>query len=175
MDTHQLRFLKNEFLTLSLLGALGRSKTYSESAPKDVRGKFRRSLRTKLVEVASRYKVPVDDASHAVNIGEVADAMTEQFADCLRGRRFRIGTAQKCLNLYLKYLWCVGVIPAPPHCPFDATIVARLPKGRQLSWTALDTIQGYLTMVHAARSVAGSTPIAEWELRVWTKESERHV
>lgn len=89
-------------------------------------GSTRRALRTKLGDLASRYKHPVDDATHANNICEVADAMTAEFASCLRGGRFRIGIAQKCLNLYLKYLWCVGEILTPPHCPFDATMIARL-------------------------------------------------
>lgn len=40
---------------------------------------------------------------------------------------FRIGSAQKALNLYRKYLWCLGYIPFPPHCPFDATIIDQLP------------------------------------------------
>jgi hypothetical protein len=167
MKTFQLRFLRNEFLTLSLLGAFERSNTYSASAPEDVRAKVRHALRSKLEDVASRYKHPVDDSTHANNICEVADAMTAEFAECLRGGRFRIGIAQNCLNLYLKYLWCVGDIPAPPHCPFDATIIARLPNRQQLKWTALDAIQDYMALVEAARAVAGSTSLAEWELKEW--------
>jgi hypothetical protein len=40
---------------------------------------------------------------------------------------FRVGTAQKALNLYLKYLWCLGEIKTPPHCPFDRGIIQMLP------------------------------------------------
>ncbi len=165
----RLRFLKDEFLTLSLLGALGRSNTYSTSAPDAVKAKLRRTLRDKLNDVAGRYGHPVDEATHLANIQEVAETITSGFSTCLRKGRFRIGIAQKSLNLYLKYLWCLGEIPAPPHCPFDSVIVSRLPKRLYLDWTLIDTIDDYLTLVRAARDQAGESALAEWELREWTR------
>ena len=28
--------------------------------------------------------------------------------------------------LYLKYLWCLGEICRPPHCPFDRMVIEEL-------------------------------------------------
>jgi hypothetical protein len=98
-NTRKLEFLKDEFLTLSLFGGLGRSNTYCSSATDDNKNKLRKSLRNKLTEMAEGYKSPVDDGSHAANICEIADAITKEFSSSLQNGRFRLGIAQKCLNL----------------------------------------------------------------------------
>jgi hypothetical protein len=85
----------------------------------------------------------------------------------LKNGRFRIGIAQKALNLYLKYLWCVGLIPMPPHCPFDSSIIGHLPECMNFNWTAIDSIDDYQKLVNSARKKADDKPIAEWELELW--------
>ncbi len=162
-----IRFLKNEFLTLSLFGALGRSKTYRETVSEKKRADFRSALRKKLENIASRYGQRVDDATHLDNLCEIADDMTLRFSNLLKNGLFRIGIAQKCLNLYLKYLWCAGKIPEPPHCPFDSVVIAHLPRKLRLNWTEIGTIQEYEQLVNAARTVAGNKSLAEWELSAW--------
>ena len=162
-------FLRNEFLTLTLLGALGRSNTYLKSALEEERVELRDKLRAKLKDVGTRYMSPVDDSSHVANICEIADEMTSQFSRFLKRERFRIGIAQKALNLYLKYLWCLGEIPAPPHCPFDSIVIAHLPKERQRPWTSIDKAEDYMALVGAARVIAGESSQAEWELKVWNE------
>jgi hypothetical protein len=170
MDTVQLKFMKNECFTLTMLGALGRSKTYVKSATHKEKEHVRKLLHCKLVEVAERYKNPVDEDEHVKNIREIADAITNEFASALRNGRFRIGIAQKCLNLYLKYLWCLGEIPEPPHCPFDGRIINKvLPKIQRLKWTELESEEDYLTLVGEARSLAIGTSLAKWELNAWNE------
>jgi hypothetical protein len=83
----------------------------------------------------------------------------------LAGGKFRIGTAQKALNLYLKYLWCLGKIRMPPHCPFDAQIIKKIPKSPCQSWTKLKDEEEYLKLVAAANDTANPLSLAVWELR----------
>ena len=45
------------------------------------------------------------------NIVALSEGLSEDHADILAGKRFRVGTAQKALNLYLKYLWCLQNSP----------------------------------------------------------------
>jgi hypothetical protein len=59
----------------------------------------------------------------------------------------------------------------PPHCPFDAVIIGVLPYKERISWTKLDSLDGYRTLVKAARLVAGPVPLAEWELRTYQENS----
>ena len=91
--------------------------------------------------------------------------------------RFRIGIAQKALNLYLKNLWCLGEITTPPHCPLDRLIIDKLglkwSERSQYDWTKIDDIEKYKELIsrcdHKARE-RGCENIAEWELEVY-KES----
>lgn len=167
MDPLKERFLKNEFLTMSVLGALGRSNTYSESASERDKNSFRNALRKKLEEIGEMYVSQISEATHCSNIKKIADDLTALFFHCLENGRFRIGIAQKALNLYLKYLWCVGLIPIPPHCPFDSIIIGHLPECTGMNWTELDNIDDYKKLVKTAQNIASSKTIAEWELEIW--------
>lgn len=169
MDTLKERFFNNEFLTMSVLGALGRSRTYSRSVLEQDKNLFRIALREKLSEIGNKYVSPVTEEEHLSNITKLADDLSSKFSHCLKNGRFRIGIAQKALNLYLKYLWCVGLIPTPPHCPFDSIVISYIPGCSNLNWTSIDTIGDYKKLVNAARKKADGKPIAEWELEIWLK------
>ena len=116
-------FLCDEFFSLTLMAAVQRGDVYAPEARESARKKFRSELRRKLEEIASAYRKPTAEDIHLKNICSLADRFTNSHAKTLKGGRFRIGTAQKALNLYLKYLWCLGTIPEPPHCPFDFQII----------------------------------------------------
>jgi len=87
---------------MSVLGALGRSKTYSKSVSEQDKSLFRIALREKLREIGDKYISPIPEEEHLSNIKKIADDLTSNFSHCLENRRFRIGIAQKALNLYLK-------------------------------------------------------------------------
>jgi hypothetical protein len=114
-----------------------------------------------------QYEAGVTDALHLVNIQNLALYMSRAHASTLSGGRFRIGSAQKALNLYLKYMWCVGRIPAPPHCPFDFMVLSRVPGCKNVRWTQLDSLPEYEEIVRRAKIAAGDSPLAEWELRLY--------
>jgi hypothetical protein len=168
MNSDQENFLRNEFLTMSVIGALGRSRTYSKSASEKIKNKFLNTLRVKLDEISKKYELTVTEEDHLSNIKHLSDDLTSKFTHCLRNGRFRIGIAQKALNLYLKYLWCVGLITLPPHCPFDSIIISHLPDCYDFKWTSIDTLEDYHRLVGAARKKADGKPLPEWELKIWT-------
>lgn len=168
MDNEREKFLRNEFLTLSLFGALGRSKSYANSASKKDKDQFRNALRENLDKISQAYVSEIKEEKHLSNIKYLADDLTLRFPHCLRKGKFRIGIAQKALNLYLKYLWCAGLIEIPPHCPFDSIIINHLPDCENLKWTSIDTIEDYQKLVVAARKKANEKPLAQWELEIWT-------
>jgi len=169
MNAEQEHFLKEEFLTLSINGALGRSNTYLESASEKDRINFRTDLRLELREISAKYTTTVAEQTHVSNIQGLANGLTSKYRSLLVGGRFRIGIAQKALNLYLKYLWCLGLIPLPPHCPFDKRIIDQLPECADLNWTLINTIDDYMKLVKAATKRAAPKSLSEWELRAWTK------
>ncbi len=173
MDDNQKKFLRNEFLTMSVNGALGRSGTYLKSAPDSARENFKSALRTKVHELAKKYTFTVTEEEHVSNIIELSDRLTSRFSSCLINGRFRIGIAQKALNLYLKYLWCAGAILMPPHCPFDRKVIRYLrPECANLNWTSIDAIDDYERLVEAAKNKAEGKPLSQWELEIWNKSSK---
>jgi hypothetical protein len=152
---------------MSIIGAMGRSKTYSESASEEDRNSFRIVLREKLDLVSLKYESSVTEEEHLSIIKKLSDDLTSQFSHCLRKTRFRIGIAQKALNLYLKYLWCADLIAMPPHCPFDSIVITHLPECRDLNWTSIDSIADYERLVLAARKAAGKISLADWEFDIF--------
>jgi len=168
----QRKFLLKMALDNSVIASFQRGDIYHGAEGREDVG---RELRERLRVFGAKYHDKVSDSKHCDNIAGLATAMTERFAEdeFLFEGRFRIGIAQKALNLYLKYLWCLGDIPTPPHCPIDRGILEKL-KGvpPELSaWTKLDSIEGYMTIIEKCREKAkvdGFKSIAEWELETWT-------
>jgi hypothetical protein len=161
-DDEKLHFLKCEFAMSSILAAFQRNKIYEKTATDDERTSFRTALRLYLQELEAAYSLKMVDAAHEQNIEYLSRRLSDHSA--VAGGRFRIGAAQKVLNVYLKYLWCLGKIPEPPHCPFDGLVINAL--GLRLSWTALDDIYAYRELVRVARARAAreGQSIPVWEL-----------
>jgi hypothetical protein len=169
MDADQERFLKDEFFSLTLSATVQRADVYRSGLSETERYAFQRDLRLRLDEIAKQYGTEVDEETHIRNIVDLSDSLSAAHTDVLKDARFRIGSAQKALNLYLKYLWCIGKIAAPPHCPFDSKIIEKLPTYNGPNWTALDTKQDYRKLVAAAKLTAQGTCLAVWELRTFNE------
>lgn len=167
MNAEQRKFINNAFCSMSIMAALQRSKTYSNRAKDSDRREFREELSQLLMKLSEKYKQEVAESKHIENIKFLAAALSDKFAHILDRGRFRIGSAQKALNSYLKYLWCAGKIVTPPHCPFDSIIIDKLPGCEGIKWTLLDDISEYRQIVSAARKKAGEETLAQWELETW--------
>lgn len=171
LHVFQKRFLENEALTLTLTGALASHSTiYSVLAEPPERKKLRDTLRKRLPDLAREYsEKQITESQHIQNIETLAEDLTTRFASLLEGRRFRIGIAQKLLNLYLKYCWALGWIPEPPHCPFDEKIIKKLSLEKRINWTEVDSIEDYRKLVESTREKARTLnlSIAQWELKHW--------
>lgn len=177
LSDEQWRFIHCIIQQASLEGAFGvRSKDapiYAASVSKDDKPELHRAVYRLLDSYAGQYFGQVKDDQHCKNLKDLAKAISDEFQNrkVLANDRFRIGIGQKALNLYLKFLWCLGKIPTPPHCPFDSTILKKLEWLKEpTEWTKMDDIEEYKRWVKAARDEAeeeGFSSIAEWELRHW--------
>jgi hypothetical protein len=167
MTEDQKAFLADEFFSMTFQATLQRSLTYAEEVGELRKAEFREGLRRKLEEISANYRERVLEQDHFDNIETLADSLSQDFADCLNDARFRIGSAQKALNLYLKYLWCIGEVSEPPHCPFDNTVIGMLGLTNAPNWTSMDTIAEYRTLVEAANRIAGDRPLCVWELQAY--------
>lgn len=165
---HQREFIDAELFQLTLGAVARRGRVYRSGLSEDKRRPVHDSLRELLLDLSRQYETAaIGDDRHRENIGQIAETVTTRHTAVLHEDRFRIGSAQKALNLYLKYRWCLGKIPMPPHCPFDAYVLRAIPGWKTRSWTALDSIEEYADLVAAARAVAGDQSLAHWELTVY--------
>ena len=175
MDEQKKKFLDDNFFGLTIRATFQHSKTYRNGAKEQKKNEFKRTLRELLTKLARKYSnrtTCMDDDSHIKNIEYLADNLSKKYAEILAGGRFRIGSAQKALNLYLKYLWCAGYISMPPpHCPFDRKIIAELPGCNGINWTELDCIENYKCLVEAANDKSQGVCLAEWELKEYNDET----
>ena len=174
MNLHK-NFIRDEVFTLSWSGAVGRSKTYKSKTSESIRFDIKNFVKYFInKEFLKDYRSKVDDNLHINNIELLSKEVGKKFFANLHNDRFRIGSSQKVLNLYLKYLWCLNDIVEPPHCPIDAIILNSLKKKCNLnkkkvfniSWTKLDSIDEYKNIISEARNIVGNN-LSLWELNEW--------
>ena len=153
----------------SLRAALQRNKTYMSGTPQNNREAFRRAWAALVTAATTRYSQPVTDEAHCHTISQIASFLTRTFGSILIGGRLRFGTSQKAFNLYLKFLWRLGVIPPPPHCPVDGVVlrIANLAG----SWTQSDSETEYLKWIAGLRKLAAQATLAGWEYAQWNRKS----
>lgn len=164
----KIEFLKQSAMRNSYNAAIQQSKlpVYALGADKE---KLRAIVAQHVIDIAQPYTQTVDDIDHCHNITLLADRVSSAAGGLLHNDRFRIGTAQKVLNLYLKYLWCYDLIVMPPHCPIDNQILIKA-KVTGVRWTTVDSIEQYKDWIKKIRNVAGKQLIAQWELTEWKWE-----
>ncbi|MBM4164277.1 MAG: hypothetical protein FJ222_07540 [Lentisphaerae bacterium] len=165
----QRRFILDEFFTLTLAGTVQRSGLYKEGTTEKDRKPFQDSLRKLLEEMAGEYEHSVAEEVHVANVKRLADELSAKHEDVLADGGMRIGHAQKALNLYLKYRWCLGEIPAPPHCPLDSIVLGQVPGCETVRWTRMKTIDEYRDAIAKVRLAAGEQSLAQWELENYGK------
>ena len=99
--------------------------------------------------VKMRYLNPVDEEEHIENIKQITQ-YTEVNKDILKNGKLNFGISQKLLNLYLKYHWCMGLIPTPPHFPVDSIIQKKL-NLKVIPWTKMNNDEDYRRIIDSAR------------------------
>jgi hypothetical protein len=156
-----------EAVVWSINAAVQRNRVYQSY---DRRDEFRADWMRMLRAEAQRYRLPdppMSDSQHYRIIPSISDRLSAAFGASLIGGRLRFGTSQKALNLYLKYLWQLGDIGAPPHCPVDRIVLDALDIDE--AWTKCDDENRYMTWIGAIRRKAGTLSVAEWENDVWLR------
>jgi hypothetical protein len=163
----QRAFLHRETFRMSLAAAFQHVHIYSEQATERNRRVFADWLFVRTESTAEQYKRSVSESSHVKNIHSLAKDASLEFGHILASQALGIGPAQKLLNLYLKYLWCLGEVMEPPHCPIDSIVLQSAGLAGKVSWSRIATIEEYVIVVEQVRSRVQSSSLAKWELTVW--------
>lgn len=170
----QKEFLLYEFWILSVQAAFQRSNVYKKEATEKERIEFRRELKTSVDnELVSQYHNPVSEKQHEENIQKLCTYSKEEYEHLFEKGSLNIGVSQKLLNLYLKYQWCNGWIPTPPHFPVDRIIQQKIKVKPLKPWTQFENIEEYRTVIKCAKEYLEKettyTSLAEMELHLFSR------
>jgi len=157
------RFIQSSIGSLTIAAAFQRANIYVKNVDKESSSDLRNFVFSEIQRLSYAYSHPVQEEQHKANIVELSDSISCKYSAILQDGVFRIGIAQKALNLYLKFLWCLDRIPMPPHCPVDALILKKT-GNTKIRWTKIKTIVEYQEAITELKKAAGQLPLAKWEL-----------
>ena len=179
LEQEKKRFLTYELGLLSRKAALSTrnagSPVYLATLRSHQRGRAKDAIRAELAVLEQLYisEVPPSEAEYFEVIQATANRLSNNIGQALHNGRFRIGIAQKLLNMHLKYLWVAGLIDEPPHCPIDGIIRDRA--GIEYDWTSDDDIGNYRNAVVTLTVIAQAEDksLAQWELCAFRRRDDR--
>ena len=152
INQKQQEFLKDQLWGSTIRAATTRAgKIYKDGTTDKEKENFKEALREFVTEmVQNHYQTnSPDDQIHLKNISELKDkAARFEFV------KFRFGHAQKVLNLFLKYLWCLGLVQEPPHFPVDRMIQQEMKIKNSSNWTKDMEEEHYIQVIEEARNLA---------------------
>ena len=176
----RLQFLIEEALIASRTAACTRARVYRDGVIEE-QVPLKRDLDETLKGLATLYRdLTPNLEAHLTNIEELADHLTNEHGSLLIEGGFESVSLQKALNLLLKYLWCLGEVEHPPHCPFDSIVLSEIGKYSDgpplVPWTQMDSPEEYRRYVAAAECAIAETlyaSLAEWELDMGSTHRRR--
>ena len=169
------KFIENEIWVLAWGATSQRANIFVSNIEQMVKEKWKKDLKKYVFNLLNKnYKLKnISEKDHIENIINVK---IENKQD---GINFKIGHAQKLLNLLLKYYWCLGWIKnEPPHCPVDRIILTEGKVKNQdkdiPAWTKIDSIDEYKDYIKQLKSHVKNTEstynsLSEWELAVFNR------
>lgn len=164
IEQEKIYFLKNQFWASTISASFARAKVYlqkpEEAVSEEKKVKFKNELFLRVEKIINNYYLTQDvtPEKHNQQILEIKD-WSINHSTILNGGKLKFGVAQKLLNLYLKYLWCAGIIEyTPPHFPLDRLIQENKVL---INWTDLDSLVEYDSVIEKLHP---ETDKANWEL-----------
>jgi hypothetical protein len=150
---------------------------YSPSAaPKD-KNDIRIYWATCLEEVGNEFKKEVSIPAYEDIVEQLKKRMNLKFGSLFdsgsrHGSLFRISHSQKSISVFIKHLWCMGLIEEPNICPVDRIILSATAakKIKDVSWGCVDSLEDhrrkfkYITTEAANQKLS----VARWELLNFT-------
>lgn len=171
----KLTYLVQELLVLAWSASVQRAKPYNCKIPAKDRpsaSEFRQQLMAFVEEhLLPHYRSGCTEEQHLANLQRLSAHGSQLGGTLFDQNGYRIGVAQKFLNLLLKSMWALGLIPAPPHCPVDRVIIQRASRTLTLNWTAMTTIDEYRGAIDVLKAKAAlhQLTLAEWEMRAYAR------
>lgn len=166
----RIRFLIEIALSDTLASSLRRANVYNKKVTEKRKQEFGQYFKQELSKLQTEYINTVDEEKHIERIRTFRNSLSQDsFCDILQNKRIKFGIAQKGVNLFLKYLWSLDMIPEPPHCPIDAIVLQQTPL-KDVRWTQIDNLCIYREIISECRKKAGYQSLSQWELELWNNK-----
>jgi len=180
--TEKLQFLLPELLQSTFRSAMPtRNEDYPiynyENMDFNIARKMKNEIRQFLMDyyIQIKQKNKISEKSHIKKIIDLSNIISSKYKDILFKKRLRIGISQKLINLWLKYLWVINLIPEPYHCPIDSIVRYKLERNNKnidfRDWTEMDNITDYLSYISEIKKISKlvELTVAKWELKYWKR------
>lgn len=167
--TKEQEFIVHEIWILAWNASVQRAKLYKKGlSQKDRKASdFRSSVISYIEgEIFQSYKSGCSEEQHYSNIKSLIAKANTLGSGILGPDGYKYGVAQKLLNLAVKYLWCLGHIKEPPHCPVDRIVINKTKLKDKVSWTEIKEQKLYEDVIKEITVLASakSLTLAQWEL-----------
>jgi hypothetical protein len=167
-------FVYREIMIMAWAASVQRTNLYNPAIKYQDRDSY--AFRTEVLKYIEDNLLPdyleaCSEAAHIVNIEKLVVFSTEAGGELLSKDGYKLGVAQKLLNLLLKYLWCLGHIAEPPHCPVDRIVIGKTPLREKLNWTEIKSAVKYIEAIQAIKTVAQAQQLSlsKWELQFYSR------
>lgn len=165
----QKKFIKSEIYILAWNGSVQHNTIYKLDCSTNDRSQFKKDMILYLENyIIKKYFKRNSEEDHHNNIVILKEYAEKIGKNILLNKSYKIGTAQKLLNLSLKYFWCLGYIEQPPHCPIDRIILNKVGINN-IAWTQINTIQDYKNTIINIKKKIKRSDLSQWELEIFNR------
>ncbi len=179
MNLNKSTYLESSIWGLTIEPALKQHKLiYNVNSTPGLKLKFKKYLHEEVQTIFIGYNLvePVTRNQHAKNIVKLSNASSVH-SHILENERLNIGTCQKILNLYLKQMWCAGILHhEPPDFPIDRIILKRIGI-KDINWTEITQINEYKNIIAKAEEYVNKNmngySLAQFELEAYNEYLSR--
>lgn len=171
-ERHLHHFIHNIYLRNALNAAVSRGRVYTANPVLHAKIRFRDECKQRLTALGIRYYAwEWDLPRFCQEIQNFSNTISQSHKPVLANGRLRVGTAQKMISLYLKYLWLSG---DPSKKPIGAVLDRRILQASGYpnppDWTELDDMTTYEAIQKEISKKAASDGFdspAVWEAEKW--------
>jgi hypothetical protein len=162
-------------LTQSIKASLQHNPTYSKDIDIFLKTEFRDYWKMRLQQIGECFLEVRDLNFYLDQVVVFSTEMNSKYFQILNPNKeyydngFRIAHSQKSISVYLKHLWCMDVIPAPPCCPLDRIISERAGVLLPVSWTKMNRISDVEFALNLFQELAArqNKSLCHWELELF--------
>lgn len=163
-------FIEDELWMLAWNASVQRASIYNKTYNENDRSEFRVSIIKYIKkEIIQNYlKKSNTEKQHYLNLQNIIDFANIKGNKVLGKNGYKAGSAQKLLNLVLKYYWCNHKAYKPPHCPIDSIVLSKLGLS-SISWTKIITVDQYKDTIEEMKKKINEM-FGDYDLSVWELE-----